>query len=81
MWLDLGEYRGPSHCHALVRFMVARSNERAERSAFRSYVCDSLQYAPQGKYIVRRYADAIRPRHDFDANEVVDRIVELVEAS
>lgn len=75
MWLDLGDYHGPSRFHAFVMYAVARRQRRNETLAYRSYVCDSLQMAPQGMYLSRRFADVLRPKRDIDVNAIIDYVV------
>lgn len=78
MWLDLGDYRGPSRFHAFVMWSVARSRQRAKETAFRVYVTDSLQMAPQGMYLSRRYADALAPKQEIDVDAIIDHVADLL---
>ena len=75
LWLDLGEYRGPSRFHAFVMYALTRRRERAREMAYRVYVTDSLRMAPQGQYLSRRYADLIRPRQEIDADAIIDHVL------
>ena len=78
MWLDLGEYHGPSHFHALVRFMIARRERRNQELSYRTYVTDSLMNAPQGRYISTRWADLITPHEDIDADAIIEHVIARV---
>lgn len=78
MWLDLGEYRGPSHFHALTRYMIARRERRNEELSYRIYVTDSLRNAPQGKYMSKRWADLIKPHEDIDVDDIIDHVIARV---
>lgn len=46
--------------------------------AYRIYVTDSLQAAPQGKVLTERFADQIRParRETMTADEVISHVIE-----
>lgn len=74
MWLDLGEYHGPSHFHALLRYMIERRQMRAKELSFRVYLTDMLRNIPQGKYATQRWADIIKPRKDFDVDDIIDHV-------
>lgn len=74
MWLDLGEYHGPSHFHALLRYMIERRQVRAKELSFRVYLTDMLRNIPQGKYMTQRWADIIKPRKDFDVDDIIDHV-------
>lgn len=74
MWLDLGDYRGPSHFHALLRYMIERRQARAKELSFRVYVTDMLRNIPQGKYMTQRWADIIKPHADFDVDDIIDHV-------
>lgn len=74
MWLDLGDYRGPSHFHALLQYMIERRQARAKELSFRVYVTDMLRNIPQGKYMTQRWADIIKPHVDFDVDDIIDHV-------
>lgn len=74
MWLDLGEYHGPSHFHALLRYMIERRQVRAKELSFRIYLTDMLRNIPQGKYTTQRWADIIKPHKDFDVDDIIDHV-------
>lgn len=75
MWLDLGEYRGPSHFHAFVRYCTERTRQRAKLLSYRTYVTDSLQAAVQGKYLTRRWSDIIAPHEDIDVDATIEHVI------
>lgn len=77
LWLDLGEYRGPSHFHAFLMFCAARNKQRNVELAYRSYVCDSLQAGAQGLYLTRRFVDLITPRKEMDVDEIIEHVVRI----
>jgi hypothetical protein len=57
---------------------MARRRQRSKELAYRVYVTESLRYAPQGMAIRTSYLDAITPREDFDAEEVVERVMSAI---
>lgn len=75
MWLDLGDYRGPSHFHAFVRYGLARTRQRAVTRSYRAYVTDSLQLAPQGKVLGRRWLDLVEPRAEIDVEATIEHVM------
>lgn len=78
MWLDLGEYRGPSRFHAFVMFCMARCRQRVRDRAYQSLVFDSLQNIPQGKYIPRGLDDLLRPRQEIDVDAIIDHVADMI---
>lgn len=74
LWLDLGEYRGPSRFHAFVMFCAARRRRRAIEQVYAAYVTDSLQGIPQGKFLQRRFSDLTKTREDIDVDAVIDHV-------
>ena len=80
LWLDLGDYHGPGHFHAFLMYAVARTRNRAMDEAYRSYVADSLQNIPQGRYITRRFSDLTRPHEEIDADATIERVTRALEA-
>lgn len=78
MWLDLGEYRGPSRFHAFVMFSAARRKRRERDKAYQSLVFESLQNIPQGKYIPRSLGELLRPRQEIDVDAIIDHVAELL---
>ncbi len=75
MWLDLGDYRGPGHAHAFLRYCTERTRQRNVLRSYRAYVTDSLQCAPQGKYMSKRWSDLISPHDDIDVQAVIDHVL------
>jgi len=75
LWLDLGEYRGPSRFHAFVMYALERRKQRMQELSYRIYVTDSLRMAPQGQYMSRRYADVIKPRQEIDADAIIEHVL------
>lgn len=80
MWLDLGDYHGPSRFHAFLMYSAQRTKARGETLAFRSYVADSLQNSPQGKYLPQRWIDMITPHKDIDVDATIDKVIRGLEA-
>lgn len=78
LWLDLGEYRGPSRFHAFVLYCSARMRQRAVQSAYRNYVTESLRLAPQGKALGRSFSELVTPRKEIDVEATIDRIAAMV---
>lgn len=78
LWLDLGEYRGPSRFHAFVMFCAARRRKRDVERVYEVYVTDALQAIPQNKCMSKRFYDVIRIRQDIDVEAVVDRVVSAI---
>lgn len=76
MWLDLGEYRGPSRFHAFLCYCVARFQHRQEKKAYRLYVTESLRMAPQGKYLTQSFDDMIRPHEEIDVEATIEHVIE-----
>ena len=42
------------------------------------YVTDMLRNIPQGKYLTQRWADIIKPRVDFDADDIIEHVMARV---
>ena len=80
MWLDLGDYRGPSRFHVFVRYAVSKAKARAEEKSFRTYVTDSLQNIPQSKFVTRRWIDTLKPHEDIDVDAIVERVATMIGA-
>ena len=78
MWLDLGEYHGPSHFHALTMYMIGRRKRRTEEMSYRVYVTDMLRNIPQGKYATKRWAALIKPHKDFDVDDIIEHVMARV---
>lgn len=78
MWLDLGDYRGPSHFHAFVMYALARRKRDARDTAYRVYVTESLRNIPQGKYIPHELEHYLRPREEIDVEAIIDRVASAV---
>ena len=79
MWLDLGEYHGPSRFHAFLRYCIERTKQRNVTESFRVYVTDSLQNAPQGKYLMQRWSDLTKPHEDIDVDATIDHVLSQLE--
>lgn len=80
LWLDLGEYSGPSRFHTFVMYAVARFKQRGHEAAYRTYVTESLRNIPQGKYIRTPYVEAIRPREEIDVKQISAHVRARLEA-
>lgn len=78
MWLDLGEYHGPSHFQAFLMFMVERRQARAKELSFKVYVTDMLRNIPQGKYSTQRWADLIKPHVEFEVDDIIEHVMARV---
>lgn len=78
MWLDLGEYHGPSHFHAFVMFCMARRRQRVRDRAYQSLVFESLQNIPQGRYIPRSLDELLQPRQEIDVDAIIDHVAGLL---
>ena len=78
MWLDLGEYRGPSRFHAFVMYCIARRRQRIRDRAYQSLVFESLQNVPQGRYIPRNLEELLRPRQEIDVDAIIDHVAEIL---
>lgn len=78
MWLDLGEYRGPSRFHAFVMFCMARRRQRVMDRAYQSLVFESLQNIPQGRYIPRSLDELLQPRQEIDVDAIIDHVAGLL---
>lgn len=78
MWLDLGEYRGPSRFHAFVMFCMARRRQRVRDRAYQSLVFESLQNIPQGRYIPRSLDELLQPRQEIDVDAIIDHVAGLL---
>ena len=79
MWLDLGEYHGPSHFHAFVRFCAERTKQRNVARAYQTYVTDSLQSIPQGKYMSQKWSDLFKPHEEIDVQATIDHVKKMLE--
>lgn len=77
MWLDLGEYRGPSRFHSFVMYVSARALEHGETLLYRSYVTESLRLAQEGKAIRRTYIDLIKPRERIDVDAIIEHVLDV----
>lgn len=77
LWKALGEYRGPSSCKALVRYMAACHKERIDGILLAAYVTDQLRMIPQMSYLSRRWLDVKMGWGDDDstADEIVDSVI------
>lgn len=80
MWLDLGDYHGPSRFHAFVMYCTARQRKRIRERAYQSLVFESLQNIPQNRYIPRSLDDLLRPRQDIDVNAIIDHVASIIGA-
>ena len=60
-------------------FCLSRATFRSRERAYRGYVTDSLMYAPQGMYLTRRFEDLMRPRDDFDPEQVYEHLRGMIE--
>lgn len=78
MWLDLGEYRGPSRFHAFVMFASARRRDRAHRQAWMNYVSETLRMIPQNMYPTRSFADMVRPRQDINVDAIIEHVANVM---
>ena len=78
MWLDLGDYHGPSHFHAFVMYAIARRRKRVVWYACRDYICDTLRMIPQGMYPARNFSDMMRPRQEIDVDAIVDHVASVI---
>jgi hypothetical protein len=80
VWLDLGDYSGPKRSHALVMYCTSRARQRNLLHAYRVYVTDSLQAAPEGKRLTRRYADLVEQSRteEIDVNATIEHVIKLV---
>lgn len=78
MWLDLGEYRGPSRFHAFVMYASARRHEKVYRQAWMNYVSETLRMIPQSMYPTRSFADMVRPRKDINVSEIIDHVASVI---
>jgi hypothetical protein len=78
LWLDLGEYRGPSRFHAFVGYALARRRERSKLAAYRVYVTESLRLIPQSKYIPHELEYYLTPHEDIDAEAIIDKVFSAV---
>ena len=78
MWLDLGEYRGPSRFHAFVMFCAARRKKAHRERAYQSLVFQSLQNIPQGQYIPQSLDDLLRPRQEIDVDAIIDHVADII---
>jgi hypothetical protein len=58
--------------------MIERRQTRAKELSFRVYVTDMLRNIPQGKYATQRWADAIKPHVDFDADDIIEHVMARV---
>lgn len=78
LWLDLGEYRGPSRIHTFVMYCLARRRSRVVDMAYRSLVFASLQNIPQGKYFQRGLDELLRPRQEIDVDAIADHVARMI---
>ena len=46
--------------------------------SYRRYVTDMLQNIPQGKYLQQQWSYLVTPREDFDADQVIERVLSVV---
>lgn len=46
------------------------------KHAWRCYMADAWWYNAQGQYNTVRYRDMVEPREDFDAQGVIDSVIE-----
>ena len=60
--------------------MVARANRRNIQLSYMTYVTDSLQNVPQGKYLSTRWADIIQPHEEIDVDATIEHVIALVES-
>jgi len=77
--VSLGDYNGPGRAHALVCYMIGRRKQMNDLEAFRSYVADSLQGIPQGKFISERYINIVKrkPIEPIDVDEIIDHVASV----
>lgn len=80
MWLDLGDYHGPSRFHAFVMYSAARRRRYEVGMAYKNYVTESLRLAPQGMAIGKPFHDMLLPRREIDVEGVIDHIASVLES-
>lgn len=78
MWLDLGDYRGPSHFHAFVMYALARRRRKQSEWMYRTYVTESLRNIPQGQYIPHELSHYLKPREEIDVEDIISRVASAV---
>lgn len=74
--MALGEYRGPRRAHAFRKYAEQVATERMRRHEWQCYMADAWWYNAQGQYNTVRYRDMVEPREDFDAQGVIDSVIE-----
>lgn len=79
MWLDLGEYHGPSHFHAFVMFCTARTKQRGVIGSYREYVTESLRNIPQGKYMTKPWQELMKPHEEIDVEATIEHVISALE--
>ena len=79
MWLDLGDYHGPSHFHAFLRYCTERTRQRGVARSYQMYVTNALQNIPQGKYMSKQWSDLIEPHKEIDVQATIDHVVKALE--
>ena len=79
MWLDLGDYHGPSHAHAFVMYCSERTRQRGIEHSYRVYVTNALQNAPKGAYITQSWSDLIRPHEEIDVDAIIGHVISALE--
>lgn len=58
-----------------MRYAVQCAQDAREREAYRVYVAESLRLHGEGKYIPVPLMELLHPKEDYDAQEVVRRVV------
>lgn len=71
--MALGEYRGPSSAGALMRYVGARCEAEERAEAYRVYMSECMRALVGGS---EGYYAATHPAPDFDAEKVVDEVIE-----
>ena len=61
-WLSYGEYKGRRELRPFLRYVEARIEEYNREETYRIYVTRSLQIAPRGESLTKKYYDIVNPR-------------------
>lgn len=60
-------------------FGVQRFRKRRLDEAYRSYVADSLQNIPQGKYLTQRWSDMTKGHEEIDVDATIEHVIARLE--
>lgn len=69
--MTVGDYRGPSKFDYIMRYAIARANEKSKDALVARYVCDALYYLPRRMGLTTKIDQLFGPSAPLEEGEVV----------